>query len=77
MSSAPSPATGPTASSSPPCDLAKEGAIDGIVTAPLNKAAMHAGGHKYPGHTELLAEQFGVAELLASCCRPVTCTSST
>jgi len=42
------------------CDLAKEGAIDGIVTAPLNKAAMHAGGHKYPGHTELLAEQFGV-----------------
>lgn len=42
------------------CDLAREGAIDGIVTAPLNKAAMHAGGHKYPGHTELLAEQFGV-----------------
>lgn len=42
------------------CDLAKEGAIDGIVTAPLNKAAMHQGGHKYPGHTELLAEQFGV-----------------
>ncbi|WP_153394109.1 4-hydroxythreonine-4-phosphate dehydrogenase PdxA [Ornithinicoccus halotolerans] len=42
------------------CDLAKEGAIDGIVTAPLNKAAMHQGGHKYPGHTELLAEQFDV-----------------
>lgn len=42
------------------CDLAKQGAIDGIVTAPLNKAAMHAGGHQYPGHTELLAEQFGV-----------------
>ena len=42
------------------CDLAKEGAVDGIVTAPLNKAAMHAGGHRYPGHTELLAEQFGV-----------------
>ncbi|GAA1915645.1 4-hydroxythreonine-4-phosphate dehydrogenase PdxA [Nocardioides hwasunensis] len=42
------------------CDLAKEGAIDGIVTAPLNKAAMHAGGHQYPGHTELLAEQFDV-----------------
>ncbi|MBC2931704.1 4-hydroxythreonine-4-phosphate dehydrogenase PdxA [Nocardioides sp. zg-1228] len=42
------------------CDLAKAGEIDGIVTAPLNKAAMHAGGHKYPGHTELLAEQFGV-----------------
>lgn len=42
------------------CTLAKAGVIDGIVTAPLNKAAMHAGGHLYPGHTELLAEQFGV-----------------
>lgn len=42
------------------CRLAKEGKIQGIVTAPLNKAAMHAGGHLYPGHTELLAEQFGV-----------------
>src|SRR5699024_226913 len=42
------------------CRLARDGEIDGIVTAPLNKAAMHAGGHRYPGHTELLAEQFGV-----------------
>ncbi len=42
------------------CELAKERKIHGIVTAPLNKAAMHAGGHFYPGHTELLAEQFGV-----------------
>ena len=30
------------------------------MTAPLNKAAMHAGGHKWPGHTELLAHEFGV-----------------
>lgn len=44
------------------CRLAKEGKVDGIVTAPLNKAAMHAGGHEYPGHTELLAEQFGVKD---------------
>lgn len=42
------------------CRLAREGQIDGIVTAPLNKEAMHAGGHLYPGHTELLAEQFDV-----------------
>lgn len=42
------------------CRLSKEKAIDGIVTAPLNKTALHAAGHKYPGHTELLAEQFGV-----------------
>lgn len=40
--------------------LAKEGAIDAIVTAPLNKAAMHLGGHTFPGHTELLAHEFGV-----------------
>jgi 4-phospho-D-threonate 3-dehydrogenase / 4-phospho-D-erythronate 3-dehydrogenase len=42
------------------CRLAREGQVDGIVTAPLNKAAMHAGGHVWPGHTELLAHEFGV-----------------
>ncbi|HBP28348.1 MAG TPA: 4-hydroxythreonine-4-phosphate dehydrogenase PdxA [Advenella kashmirensis] len=42
------------------CDLARKGEVDGIVTAPLNKAAMHLGGHKWPGHTELLAHEFGV-----------------
>ena len=42
------------------CRLAREGIVDGIVTAPLNKAAMQAGGHKWPGHTELLAHEFGV-----------------
>jgi len=41
------------------CDLAKRGKISAIVTAPLNKAAMHAGGRKWPGHTELLAYEFG------------------
>ncbi|MBU7600829.1 4-hydroxythreonine-4-phosphate dehydrogenase PdxA [Streptomyces sp. P38-E01] len=41
-------------------DLAKQGAVQGIVTAPLNKAAMHAAGHQFPGHTELLAHEFGV-----------------
>lgn len=44
------------------CDLAKAGKVDGIVTPPLNKAALHLGGHNYPGHTELLAEQFGVQD---------------
>src|SRR5690606_32781084 len=42
------------------CRLAREGEVAGIVTAPLNKAAMHAGGHQWPGHTELLAHEFGV-----------------
>ncbi len=41
---------------------ALEKKIDGIVTAPLSKAALHAAGHKYPGHTELLAEICGVNE---------------
>ena len=31
------------------CRLARNGEVDGIVTAPLNKAAMHAGGHNWPG----------------------------
>lgn len=42
------------------CALARSGKVDAIVTAPLNKAAMHAGGHPWPGHTELLAHEFGV-----------------
>jgi 4-hydroxythreonine-4-phosphate dehydrogenase len=43
-------------------DLAIEQKVAGIVTAPLSKAALHAAGHKYPGHTELLAEICGVKE---------------
>jgi 4-hydroxythreonine-4-phosphate dehydrogenase len=38
-------------------DLALAGVVDAIVTAPLNKEAMHMGGYNYPGHTELLAEK--------------------
>ncbi|MBK8046409.1 MAG: 4-hydroxythreonine-4-phosphate dehydrogenase PdxA [Anaerolineales bacterium] len=41
--------------------LAERGQVAGIVTAPLNKEAMHRAGYSYPGHTELLAEQFGVS----------------
>ena len=41
-------------------DLALAGEIDAIVTAPINKAAWHAAGIHYPGHTELLAERCGV-----------------
>jgi len=37
-------------------ELARAGEIEAICTAPLNKEALHAGGHLYPGHTELLAE---------------------
>lgn len=35
---------------------------DAIVTGPLSKAALHAAGQPYPGHTELLAELCGVTD---------------
>ena len=40
--------------------LALAGAVDGIVTAPLDKAALLAGGYADPGHTELLGRVAGV-----------------
>ncbi|HEY6830297.1 MAG TPA: 4-hydroxythreonine-4-phosphate dehydrogenase PdxA [Gemmatimonadaceae bacterium] len=48
--------------------LALEGAVDGIVTAPIDKAALLAGGYIYPGHTEMLATLTGrrVAMMLAA-----------
>lgn len=36
-------------------ELVQKKDIDAIVTAPLNKEALHLAGHKYPGHTEILA----------------------
>jgi 4-hydroxythreonine-4-phosphate dehydrogenase len=41
--------------------LAKE--VDAICTAPLNKEALQAGGHKFPGHTEMLAALTGTDEV--------------
>ena len=41
------------------CDLALAGQVEALVTAPLNKEAMHRAGFLYPGHTELLAERTG------------------
>jgi 4-phospho-D-threonate 3-dehydrogenase / 4-phospho-D-erythronate 3-dehydrogenase len=40
--------------------LALGGRVGGIVTAPLNKAALNEAGYHYPGHTEMLAELTGV-----------------
>jgi 4-hydroxythreonine-4-phosphate dehydrogenase len=44
-------------------ELAKAGQIDAICTAPLNKEALHAGGHRFPGHTEMLAHLTGTPEV--------------
>lgn len=49
--------------------LACERLVDGIVTAPIDKAALHAGGFAFPGHTEMLAALAGgpaVAMMLAA-----------
>jgi 4-hydroxythreonine-4-phosphate dehydrogenase len=43
--------------------LGMAGEIDAICTAPLNKEALHAGGHRFPGHTELLAALTGTPEV--------------
>ena len=48
--------------------LAMAGDVQGIVTAPIDKAALLKGGYDYPGHTEMLAALTGsrVAMMLAS-----------
>jgi 4-phospho-D-threonate 3-dehydrogenase / 4-phospho-D-erythronate 3-dehydrogenase len=44
-------------------ELAVRGEVQAICTAPLNKEALHAAGHIYPGHTELLAYLTGTDEV--------------
>jgi 4-hydroxythreonine-4-phosphate dehydrogenase len=49
--------------------LALSGEVDGIVTAPAHKHALHLAGFPYPGHTEWLAHLAGdvdVAMMLAA-----------
>ncbi len=43
--------------------LTLAGSVDAICTAPLSKEALHAGGHIYPGHTEILAHLTGTPEV--------------
>lgn len=42
---------------------ALQGRIAGLVTAPLHKAALHAAGITYPGHTEMLAALTGRSDI--------------
>lgn len=48
--------------------MALAGEVDGIVTAPIDKSALLAGGYPFPGHTEMLAALTGTktAMMLAS-----------
>jgi 4-hydroxythreonine-4-phosphate dehydrogenase len=42
---------------------AREGRVDALVTAPLNKESLRAAGHPWPGHTEMLAEAAGTPDV--------------
>jgi 4-hydroxythreonine-4-phosphate dehydrogenase len=44
--------------------LALAGDIDAIVTAPIDKYALHAGGYDFPGHTEMLASRTGAGDVV-------------
>ena len=48
--------------------MAIAGTVDGIVTAPIDKSVLLAGGYDFPGHTEMLAALTGsqVAMMLTS-----------
>jgi 4-hydroxythreonine-4-phosphate dehydrogenase len=50
--------------------LAQEKKIDAICTAPLNKEALHKGGHLYPGHTEILATLTNTKDYAMLLCAP-------
>jgi len=43
--------------------IVASGDAQAICTAPLSKEALHAAGHRYPGHTELLAALTGTPEV--------------
>ena len=43
--------------------LALAGDVEAICTAPINKEALNAAGHRFPGHTEILAHLTGTAEV--------------
>jgi 4-hydroxythreonine-4-phosphate dehydrogenase len=44
-------------------ELVQEGRAQALVTAPLSKEAMRLAGHPWPGHTEMLADLTGTAEV--------------
>jgi 4-phospho-D-threonate 3-dehydrogenase / 4-phospho-D-erythronate 3-dehydrogenase len=54
------------------------GQVASVATAPLNKEAMHAAGHKYPGHTEIFAERMHAARSCMMLTSPeLTCSFAT
>lgn len=51
-------------------DACLRGEAHGIVTAPLNKAAMNAAGHAYVGHTEILEKRVGAEAVVMAIWHP-------
>jgi 4-hydroxythreonine-4-phosphate dehydrogenase len=45
-------------------ELALHGDVAAIVTGPIEKSALHAGGFDYPGHTEMLAALTGARSVV-------------
>ncbi len=46
------------------CDRCLSGEAAAMVTGPISKAAIHAAGSPFPGHTELLAERCGTGKVV-------------
>ena len=44
--------------------LALRGEVDGVVTAPIDKAALAAAGYRFPGHTEMLQSLAGAEDVV-------------
>ncbi len=50
------------------CRDLKEGKVDVLVTAPINKRNIQAPDFDFPGHTEYLSHQFGAQSLMMMVC---------
>jgi 4-hydroxythreonine-4-phosphate dehydrogenase len=50
------------------CKDLKEGKVDVLVTAPINKKNIQAPDFDFPGHTEYLSHQFGCSSLMMMVC---------
>ena len=46
------------------CDELKQGLLDGIATAPIDKHSIHSEEFPFKGHTEFLAREFGAGDSL-------------
>jgi 4-hydroxythreonine-4-phosphate dehydrogenase len=44
-------------------EMALNEEVAGMVTGPISKASLNLAGYRYPGHTELLADRTGAAEV--------------